>query len=46
MLVTMGCAEACPYVPGLQPLEWLLVDPEGKAREEMRLPGGTCWGRA
>ena len=46
VLVTMGCAEACPYVPGLQPLEWLLVDPEGKAREEMRLPGGTCWGRA
>ena len=42
VLVTMGCAEACPYVPGLQPLEGLLVDPEGKTKEEVWLQGGTC----
>ena len=45
MLVTMGCAEACPYVPGLQPLEWQLVDPEGKTIEEVRLQGETWAGQ-
>lgn len=28
LLVTMGCGEACPYVPGLQKLEWQLPDPK------------------
>lgn len=30
LLVTMGCGDACPYVPGLQRDDWPLEDPKGK----------------
>jgi len=30
LLVTMGCGDACPYVPGLKKLDWPLQDPKGK----------------
>jgi arsenate reductase len=30
LLVTMGCGEACPVVPGLRPIDWPLEDPKGK----------------
>ena len=33
LLVTMGCGDACPYVPGLKKLEWGLTDPKGKPLE-------------
>ena len=36
VLVTMGCAEACPYVPGLKTLDWALPDPRGKSLDEVR----------
>lgn len=36
LLVTMGCGEACPYVPGLKREDWLLQDPKGKSLEEVR----------
>jgi arsenate reductase len=36
VLVTMGCGEACPYVPGLQPVEWQIADPKGQTIEEVR----------
>jgi arsenate reductase len=36
LLVTMGCGEACPHVPGLQHLDWPLTDPKGKSVEEVR----------
>jgi arsenate reductase len=36
LLVTMGCGEACPYVPGLQRLDWPLEDPKGKPVERVR----------
>ena len=36
MLVTMGCGEACPYVPGLKRDDWPLEDPKGKAIERVR----------
>lgn len=29
LLVTMGCGEQCPYVPGLERLDWPLPDPKG-----------------
>src|SRR3954468_22490712 len=29
MLITMGCGEACPHVPGLRRLDWPLEDPKG-----------------
>jgi arsenate reductase (thioredoxin) len=30
LLVTMGCGDACPYVPGLERDDWPLEDPKGK----------------
>jgi multimeric flavodoxin WrbA/protein-tyrosine-phosphatase len=36
VIVTMGCGEECPFVPGAQMLEWNLADPAGKPLEFMR----------
>ena len=36
LLVTMGCGDACPYVPGLQKLDWPLQDPKGQPLESVR----------
>jgi len=36
MIVTMGCGEECPFVPGAQMLDWDLEDPAGKPLEFMR----------
>jgi multimeric flavodoxin WrbA len=36
VIVTMGCGEACPYVPGAQMLDWDLPDPAGKPLDFMR----------
>lgn len=36
LLVTMGCGDACPYVPGLKKLDWPLADPKGKPLEMVR----------
>ena len=36
LLVTMGCGDACPYVPGLKKLDWALADPKGKPLEMVR----------
>jgi arsenite transporter len=30
VLVTMGCGENCPFVPGLRVVEWELPDPKGR----------------
>ena len=35
-LVTMGCGEACPVVPGLQRADWPLPDPKGQSVERVR----------
>lgn len=35
-LITMGCGEACPYVPGLKRENWPLLDPKGKSLDEIR----------
>jgi arsenate reductase len=35
-LITMGCGEACPLVPGLQRDDWPLEDPKGKPVEQVR----------
>ncbi len=35
MLITMGCGEACPHVPGLKRDDWPLPDPKGKPEEEV-----------
>jgi arsenate reductase len=36
MLVTMGCGEACPAVPGLRRGDWPLEDPKGQPIERVR----------
>jgi arsenate reductase len=35
-LVTMGCGEACPVVPGARRDDWPLPDPKGRSLEEVR----------
>jgi arsenate reductase len=36
LLVTMGCGESCPVVPGLRREDWPLEDPKGKPIERVR----------
>jgi arsenate reductase (thioredoxin) len=36
MLVTMGCGEECPYVPGVERDDWPLPDPKGRPIAEVR----------
>jgi arsenate reductase (thioredoxin) len=35
-VVTMGCGDACPYVPGKRYLDWDLPDPSGRPVEDVR----------
>jgi arsenate reductase len=36
LLVTMGCGEACPVVPGARRDDWPLTDPKGKSLDVVR----------
>lgn len=36
LLITMGCGDKCPYVPGLRRDDWPLRDPKGLPHEEVR----------
>jgi protein-tyrosine-phosphatase len=36
LLITMGCGDSCPYVPGLKRDDWPLRDPKGLPLEEVR----------
>jgi len=36
VLVTMGCGDECPYVPGAKREDWPLEDPKGKPLEHVR----------
>jgi arsenate reductase len=36
LLVTMGCSEECPHVPGLRKLDWPLPDPKSQPLERVR----------
>ncbi|TMA30284.1 MAG: arsenate reductase ArsC [Deltaproteobacteria bacterium] len=36
MLVTMGCGDECPVVPGAERDDWPLPDPKGRTTEEVR----------
>ena len=36
MLITMGCGDECPYVPGVTRDDWPLEDPKGKRLEDVR----------
>jgi arsenate reductase len=37
MLVTMGCGDQCPFVPGAERLDWPLDDPKDKPIAEVRM---------
>jgi arsenate reductase (thioredoxin) len=36
LVVTMGCGDACPYIPGKEYVDWNLPDPVGMCLEEVR----------
>ncbi len=36
VVVTMGCGDECPYVPGVRYLDWDLPDPKGRPLTEVR----------
>jgi arsenate reductase len=36
LLITMGCGEACPHVPGLRRADWPLEDPKNKPVDRVR----------
>jgi arsenate reductase len=36
LLITMGCGDKCPYVPGLRRDDWPIRDPKGLSAEEVR----------
>jgi arsenate reductase (thioredoxin) len=36
LLITMGCGDKCPYVPGLSRDDWPLQDPKGQPVERVR----------
>lgn len=36
VVVTMGCGDKCPYIPGKRYLDWDLPDPKGRTLEEVR----------
>jgi len=37
MLVTMGCGDECPYVPGVVRDDWPLDDPKGRPIDAVRV---------
>lgn len=36
VVVTMGCGDACPYIPGKRYIDWNLPDPKGRPVEDVR----------
>lgn len=36
VVVTMGCGDECPYIPGKRYLDWDLEDPKGQPLEKVR----------
>src|SRR3954454_6612929 len=36
VVVTMGCGDECPYIPGKRYLDWDLQDPAGRPVDEVR----------
>ena len=37
VVVTMGCGDKCPYIPGRRYVDWELADPAGRPLEEVRV---------
>jgi arsenate reductase (thioredoxin) len=36
IVITMGCGDSCPYIPGKQYIDWDLPDPKGRPIDEVR----------
>ena len=36
VVVTMGCGDECPYIPGKRYIDWDLEDPKGRPLDEVR----------
>ena len=36
LVVTMGCGDECPYIPGTRYVDWELDDPAGRPLDEVR----------
>jgi arsenate reductase (thioredoxin) len=36
VVVTMGCGDACPYIPGKRYIDWELPDPKGRPLADVR----------
>jgi arsenate reductase len=36
VVVTMGCGDKCPYIPGRRYVDWDLPDPKGRPIDEVR----------
>ena len=36
VVVTMGCGDKCPYIPGKRYIDWALPDPKGRPLTEVR----------
>jgi arsenate reductase len=36
VVVTMGCGDECPFIPGKRYVDWELEDPKGRPLEEVR----------
>jgi arsenate reductase len=37
VVVTMGCGDECPYVPGKRYIDWELADPKGRRMDDVRV---------
>jgi len=45
VVVTMGCGDECPYIPGKRYIDWDLPDPKGRPVEEVRATRDDIAGR-
>jgi len=45
VVVTMGCGDECPYIPGKRYLDWDLPDPKGRSLDEVRTTRDEIAGR-
>jgi len=36
VVVTMGCGDSCPYIPGKRYVDWDLPDPAGQPLDQVR----------
>ena len=45
VVVTMGCGDKCPYIPGKRYIDWDLPDPKGRPLDEVRATRDDIAGR-